>query len=112
MQVANQGLLAIQFTRRTLQQLSQVQQVGEAALAISQQQQAGGQLKVVQQTMQHRQDALALPAATIITKLIDALLPEPLILIEQFQIRPAQTQGGAGQGRAQQTVIARLSTGS
>ncbi|MNI34525.1 hypothetical protein D3C73_885160 [compost metagenome] len=60
-QMANQGLLAIELGGGLLQQLGQVQQVGQHPLAVIARDQGLRQLEVMQQTSQHWQHALLAP---------------------------------------------------
>ena len=52
---------ALQALAGVLQQFAQVQQVGQAALAIRQSQQAGRNMLLVQPAVEHGQDTLLLP---------------------------------------------------
>ena len=110
--MANQRLLAIQLAGGALQQLGQMQQIGQRALAIVLLLQPCRQFKVVQQTVQHRQHTLALPDTPVITELVDPLLPQALVLIQLIQRLPVEVQAVAGQRRAQQAVVAGLGTGA
>ncbi len=111
-EVADQRLFAVQFAGGLLQQLGQVQQVGQHPLAIVLPHQALRQAEVLQQQAQHRQHALALPALAIAAKLHDATLPAALIEVEALQLAQWQAQRGAGQGRAQRAILIRLGAGA
>ena len=60
-QMLQQSGGALQALAGVLQQFAQVQQVGQAALAIRQSQQAGRNVLLVQPAVEHGQDALLLP---------------------------------------------------
>ncbi len=110
-QMTDQRLLAIQFGGGLLQQFRQVQQVGEHSLTVIAGHQGLWQGKVVQQTTQHRQHALAAPYGAIATKLHDAPLPCQLVLIQAFQLGQRQVQRDTRQRGTQRAFGVRLGTG-
>ena len=69
-QPAYQGLLTFELGTGRLQQLSQVQVVGQAPLAPHLRQPARGQLKAIQSLAQHGQRALAQPDAVQLAQLL------------------------------------------
>ena len=86
-QMADQGLFAVQFRRRLLQQLTEVQQVGQYSLAIAAGHQGLRQFEVMEQAPQHRQHALGTPDRTVAAELHDAAFPRQLVLVQTFQFR-------------------------
>ena len=110
-QIADQRLLPIQLPGRLLQQLGQVQQVGQLALAFTLTDQPLGQAELVHQPVQHGQHTLAQPLLAVATELLNPLLPQPLMLIELLQLGPAQPQAGGGQRRAQRAVVTGVGAG-
>ena len=108
-QIADQRLLPIQLPGRLLQQLGQVQQVGQLALAFTLTDQPLGQAELVHQPVQHGQHTLAQPLLAVATELLNPLLPQPLMLIELLQLGPAQPQAGGGQRR--RAVVTGVGTG-
>ncbi|MNI71474.1 hypothetical protein D3C73_1273490 [compost metagenome] len=81
----DQGLLAVQFGGCLLQQLGQVQQVGQHPLAIAAGHQGLGQLEVMQQASQHRQHALLAPQLAITAELHDTGFPGQFVLVQLLQ---------------------------
>ena len=110
--VADQRQLTVQFSGSELQQLGQVQQVGQHPFAVRAAHQPLRQAEILQQLTQHRQHALALPALTIATELHDPRLPEALVEVQSLQLGQAQAQGRAGQRRAQRAVLIRFGAGA
>lgn len=103
-QMADQRVLTVQLHRRALQPLGQVQQVGQAALAIGMPQQARRQFEVGEQAPQHRQYALGLPGPAIVAEAQDHPFPEQFVLVQSFQGRPVQVQAAGSQGDPQQRI--------
>lgn len=93
-QMADQRVLAVQLHRRALQPLGQVQQVGQAALAIGMPQQARRQFEVGEQAPQHRQYALGLPGPAIVAEAQDHPFPEQFVWFNRSRV----AQSGAGCG--------------
>ena len=110
-QMSDQGLLAIQFGRRLLQQLAEVQQVGQHSLAIAASHQRLGQLEVMQQTAQHWQHALLAPNLAITAELHHPRFPGQFVLIQPLQFRQRQIQRDTGQCSPQRAFDIRLGTG-
>ncbi len=107
-EMADQRLFAVQLGGGLLQQLGQVQQVGQGALAVAALHQSLRQAEVMQQLAQHRQHALALPALVVVAELHDPAFPDALVLVQLFQLGQFQAQAAAGQRRAQAAVDVRL----
>ncbi|MNR57314.1 hypothetical protein D3C85_1780610 [compost metagenome] len=84
-QMPDQGLLAIEFGGGLLQQLGQVQEIGQHSLAIAARHQGLGQLEVMQQASQHRQHALLAPQLAITAELHDTGFPGQFVLVQLLQ---------------------------
>ena len=134
-QPADQRLLPLQRRRRGLQQLGQVQPIGEAALtgtgvlflAMIQAlhrvvagpahiptcparmgQPGRRQVQRVQRLQQHGQHPLALPHRTQAQQQALALLPAVLVVAQGAQFGPTQPQGGGGIGRTHEGGVQRV----
>ena len=109
-QVPHQRVLAVDQRAGLLQQLGQVQQVGELAL-VAARQQPPRHPEVVQQPAQHRQHALALPALAVAAKLHQPLVPVRLVLVQPLQRWPVQLQQRGAQCGAHQPAVLGLGAG-
>ncbi len=103
-QIADQRLLAVQAGGGLLQQLGQVQQVGQGALAVQALAEPGGHLELHQQAAQHWQHALGAPLVAVAVELLHGLFPAHLVLVERVQLRVGQVEHRAGQGAAHPAV--------
>jgi hypothetical protein len=111
-QVADQGVFAVEQAAGLLEQLGQVQHIGEAALAGA----AGGQqarrhAEIVEQAAQHRQHALAAPAVPVGAELQHPLVPGGLVVVEAVELGPVEAQGRGGQRGAQGAAVVGLGAG-
>ena len=89
-QKANQRVFAVQLGAGLLQQLAQVQQVGEQALTLFKlRQQASGNIEIHHHAAHQRQHALALPQAVVVAELLYPLFPGQLVLLQVVQLRQA-----------------------
>ena len=112
-QVPDQRALALHLQRLRLQQLAQVQQVGQRTLALRRVgQQFAGQALIVQQAVEHRQEALCAPDALPEHELFDQRVPRRLVGQQRVQYDPAQAPGARDQRRTQQAVAARVGHGA
>ena len=107
-QPADQGLLALQLAAGGLQQLGQVQHIGQAPLAVGLRQPAGRQVQQVQGLAQHRQHTLAQPDPVELSQLLDALLEGRVVLPQLRQLGQRQADGGGGQRRAGAAAVQRV----
>jgi hypothetical protein len=103
-QVADQRLGALQSGAGLLQQLGQVQQVGQVPLAVLGQQ-ALGDAVLVEPAPQHGQHALAPPGLVAGAALLHARLPGRVVAPQRVQLGPGQAERRCGQGSAQQALI-------
>ena len=111
-QVADQGVLAVEQAAGLLEQLGQVQQVGEAALAAGAGgEQAGRHAEVVEQPAQHRQHALAAPAVAVGAELQHVVVPGELVVVEAVEPGPVEAEGLGGQRGAQGAAVVGLGAG-
>ena len=94
-----------------LQQLGQVQQVGQAAFAIHQRQQSWGNLLLIQPGAEGAHKALLLPELVIALGVFALAVPGLGILGAGRQHLGAAAQQAAGQGIAQCTLAAGLGIG-
>ena len=107
-QPADQRLLAVQLAAGGLQQLGQVQHIGQSALAVGLLQPARRQAQAMQGLAQHGQHALALPDPVEMPQQLDLLLKGPVVLAQPRQLGQRQAQGGGGQRGAQLAAVQRV----
>ena len=109
-QMPDQRRGAVQPGAGVLQQLGQVQQVGQVALAAVRQQ-ARGDAVQVDPASQHGQHALTPPGLVAGAALLHARLPGRVVAPQRVQLGPAQAQRRRGQGCAQQAFVLRRRAG-
>ena len=110
-QVANQRVLAIEFGGAALQPFGQVQQVGQAALALFFSQQTGRHLEGCKQPAQHGQHTLLLPQHAEVAEPLHMRFPAQLVLVQLLQVLPGNAHAAGGQCRTQQAVAGGLGAG-
>ncbi|MDT4817388.1 hypothetical protein FQZ97_504630 [compost metagenome] len=107
-----QRVFAVQLHRLALQPFGQVQQVGQAALAVRLAQQARRQGEVGEQPAQHRQHALLLPLQAVFAEAQHGVFPEALVLVQPLQSLPVEIEAAGRQRGAQQGVVAGIGAGA
>ena len=98
LQVAHQGVLAFQPSGCLLQQLAQMQQIGQLPLTPLRQQ-AGHHAEILQHVTDHRQHALATPDLPVALELRHPLLPVQLVMHQPLQLQGIQPAQGGTQCR-------------
>ena len=101
LQPADERLLALHGGAGLLQQLAQVQHIGQPPLAVRLGQPAGGQAQLVQAGAQHGQHALALPKLVQAVQLGGALVQQGIVVRQLLQIGKRQIQQAGGKGGPQ-----------
>ena len=102
-QPANQRLFSLQRGAGVLQQLGQMQVIGQGALAfaaVGLSQPARGQLEAVQAGAQHGQNALALPQQVQLAQQQGVGVQQLIVLRQTLQLGQRQGQQAGGQCRA------------
>ena len=107
LQITHQGVLALQAGGCLLQQLAQMQQIGQLPLAPLRQQ-AGHHAKILQHVTNHRQHALAAPDLPVALELRHPLFPVQLVMHQPLQLQGIQPAQGGTQCRTQQPSTGRL----
>ena len=107
LQITHQGVLAFQPGGCLLQQLAQMQQIGQLPLAPLRQQ-AGHHAEILQHVTDHRQHALAAPDLPVALELRHPRLPVQLVMHQPLQLQGIQPAQGVTQCRTQQPSTGRL----
>ena len=97
-QPADQGLLAIELAAGRLQQLGQMQHIGQTPLAIGLTTPAACQLQPVQRLAQHGQHALGLPDLVQLAHLFGTLVQQVILGGQRVQLGQRQAHGACAQG--------------
>lgn len=105
MQVANEGLGAVDGGARLLQEFAEMEQVGEATFALGLRQQAGGNAELMDAVVEHGQHALPPPLPGQILKLLQLRLPGRFVLMKGIQGAEGLSQQRQGEGDAQTAGI-------
>ena len=111
-QPAHQGLLTFQLGAGALQQFSQVQKVGQAALATVAVQPACRQGKAVQGLAQHGQHTLAHPHLAQRAQGVHLGVEQRIVTHQLGQLGQAQAQAGQSQRSAHQGRVLRCGHGT
>ena len=98
LQITHQSMLTFQPGGCLLQQLAQMQQIGQLPLAPLRQQ-AGHHAKILQHVSDHRQHALAAPDFPVSLELRHPLLPMQLVMHQPLQLQGIQPAQGGTQCR-------------
>ena len=98
---------AVEVGRRLLQQLAQMHQVGEPALAVLRGEHIFRQLPLIHYVAQHRQHAALVPELLPAGKLLDQRIPLALVLTQRIQRGSVDGEDRGGQRAAQQTFLLR-----
>ncbi|CVE98529.1 Uncharacterised protein [Serratia marcescens] len=106
-QPAHQRMFAVELRRRLLQQLPQMQHVGQTTLATGAGQQVLRQLARFHHLAQHRQHAAAQPERAVIIEFVNQLVPGTLIAAQAVQRRRVQPHQPGGHGAAQRALLLR-----
>ena len=104
-QPAHQRMFALQLVRRLLQELADMQNIGQASLAAVGRQQIFSDAPRAHQRAQHRHDAPLPPELPVAAKLLNQLIPRPFVVIEIFDIQRVKTKHRRRQ-RAAQRIFA------
>ncbi len=105
---AEQGVQARVGSGRRLQQLAEVQQVGEAALGILAAGDAVADVEALQQGLEHAHETALLPQAVEFAQLVHPLQPAPLIEGDGRHAGVVVAQQFAGQGVARRVALVAL----
>ena len=107
-QPTDQRLLAVELAARRLQQLGQVQHIGQTALAVGLVAPAPRQLQPVQRLAQHGQHALGLPGLLQLAHLLGTLVQQVVLRGQRVQLGQRQPHGARAQSRTHAARVAWL----
>ncbi|MNV33316.1 hypothetical protein D3C71_1246810 [compost metagenome] len=110
-QPTQQGVLPVQLAAHLLQQLAEMEEVGQPPLAIGARQQGGGEIAPVQQGPQHRQHAAAMPDLAVLHKLLHCALPRPLVAGQPIERLGIEIKQAGGERSPQAALFARVLAG-
>ena len=110
-QPAQQGIFAVQLAAHLLQQLAEVEEVGQPPLAVRARQQGGGEIAPVQQGAQHGQHAALVPDLAVFHKLLHRALPRPLVTGELVERLGIQIEQPGGERRPKAAFLPRVLAG-
>ena len=110
-QPAQQGILPVQLAAHLLQQLAEMEEVGQPPLAIGARQQRRGEIAPVQQGPQHGQHAAAVPDLAVLHKLLHRALPRPLVAGQPIERLGIEIKQAGRQRRPQAALFARVLAG-
>ena len=107
-QPADHSLLAVQLAAGRLQQLRQVQDIGQAPLAVQLTAPTSRQLQCVQGLAQHGEYPLALPCLVQLAHLLGTLVQQFVLRGQRIQLGERQAHGASAQSGAHAAHVLRL----
>ncbi len=110
-QPAQQGVFAVQLAAHLLEQLPQMEEVGQPPLPVGARQKRCGEIAPVQQGPQHGQHPVAMPDLAVLHKLLHRALPGPLVGGELVERLGVEIEQAGGEGRPQTSLLARVLAG-
>ena len=110
-QPAQQGVLPVQLAARLLQQLAEMEEVGQPPLPVGARQQGGGEVAPVHQGPQHGQHPVAMPDRAVSHELLHRALPGPLVRGQRVQGPGIEIEQAGGERCPKASLIARVLAG-
>ncbi len=110
-QPAQQGVFAVQLAAHLLQELPQMEEVGQPPLPVGARQKRCGEIAPVQQGPQHGQHAALVPDLAVLHKLLHRALPGPLVTGKLVEGLGVEIEQAGGKRRPQAPLLTRVLAG-